>query len=83
MRMAIESERKLQEAEASEEIGLKEESMFLMYFKVLDKTSEEMHLVTAWLHGLSLRKVQGQVIKGSSFKKSDQDKLVRATCLPS
>ena len=54
-----------------------------MYFKVLDKASEDLRLVTARLHGLSLRKVRGQVLEGSPFEKSDRDKLVRATCLPS
>ena len=54
-----------------------------MFFKVLDKASEDLRLVTARLHGLSLRKVQGQVLEGSPFEKGDRDKLVRATCLPS
>ena len=58
MRMAIESGRKLQEAEASEDIGLTEESMFPMYFKVLDKTSEEMRLVTGRLHGFMAFRVK-------------------------
>ena len=54
-----------------------------MFFKVLDKASEDLRLVTARLHGLSLRKVRGQVLEGSPFEKGDCDKLVRATCLPS
>ena len=83
MRVAIESGSKLYGVDASDDKMAEGESILPMYFKVLDKASEDLRLVTARLHGLSLRKVRGQVLEGSPFEKSDRDKLVRATCLPS
>ena len=81
MRMALEAGRKLQESEQPAE-GT-EDSILPMVFKVMDKASEDLRMVTARLHGLSLRKVRGQVLEGSPFEKGDREKLVRATCLPS
>ena len=83
MRVTIEAGKKLKETEKEEIGGSNEEDVIPMFFKVLDKASEDLRLVTARLHGLSLRKVRGQVLEGSPFEKGDRDKLVRATCLPS
>ena len=70
MRMALEAGRKLQEPEQSTEGGIWN-SILPMVFKVMDKASEDLRMVTARLHGLSLRKVRGQVLEGSPFEKGD------------
>ena len=79
IRMALETGKNLHESSVSSDDG----SILPMFFKVMEKASEDLRLVTARLHGLSLRKVRGQVLEGSPFEKGDREKLVRATCLPS
>ena len=79
IRMALETGKNLHESSVGSDDG----SILPMFFKVMEKASEDLRLVTARLHGLSLRKVRGQVLEGSPFEKGDREKLVRATCLPS
>ena len=57
MRMKIEAGRKLQGTKKTEKGGTREENIVPMFFKVLDKASQDICLVTAHLHGISLRKV--------------------------
>ena len=79
--MKIEAGRKLQETKKTEKGDTIEENIIPTFFKVLDKASQDLCQVTAHLHGLSLRKVWGQVLESSLFEKGDQDKVFRATCL--
>ena len=81
IRTALEAGKNLHATETSDSGA--EGSILPMFFKVIDKASEDLRLVTARLHGLSLRKVRGQVLEGSPLEKGDREKLVRATCLPS